>query len=34
MQNKPRRKKFGIMGLAVCALGVSLLIPWAFHMGG
>lgn len=34
MEEKPARKKFGILGLAVCALGVSLLIPWAFHMGG
>lgn len=34
MEKKPAPKRFGILGLAVCALGVSLLIPWAFHMGG
>lgn len=28
------RKKFGILGLAICASAVGLLIPWAFHIGG
>ncbi|HZQ21877.1 MAG TPA: hypothetical protein VFA89_03680 [Terriglobales bacterium] len=29
-----QHKKFGVFGLAICTVAVSLLIPWAFHMGG
>lgn len=29
-----RRKNFGILGLAICATAVSLMMPWAFHIGG
>lgn len=28
------RKKFGTVGGIICAAGLGLLIPWAFHIGG
>lgn len=34
VSSNPKYKKFGIGGLAICALFVALMIPWAFHIGG